>query len=291
MEVKEIFAQATQNLTALQESLRRLEQTIHPSTKAALLIGINYAETPSELKGCINDVRNVERVLIEVYNFKPENILCLTDAPDKTKTTCSSIIAGIRWLVRKNREGCSSLWFHYSGHGTHVADASNDERDGRDECIVPSDFRLITDDVLFTELVAPLRKGTRLVGFLDCCHSGTQLDLKYRYVAGSRNTVENRRQTSKATALILSGCKDPQTSADAFFKDEGWAGAMTKYLLEVLQESNYNATCYNVLRKLRAKLRAQRYSQIPQLTCSIRVSGATIFSANNEPGVDAYIST
>jgi hypothetical protein len=291
MEVKQIFAQAAQNLAALQASLRRLETTIRPSTKAALLIGINYAETPSELKGCVNDVRNVERVLLDVYHFKPENVLCLTDAPDKTKTTRASILGGIRWLVRKNREGCSSLWFHYSGHGTHVADASRDERDGRDECIVPSDFRLVTDDVLFAELVAPLETGTRLVGFMDCCHSGSQLDLKYRYVAGNRNAVENRRQTSKATALILSGCKDPQTSADAFFKDDGWAGAMTKYLLEVLREADYNVTCYTLLRKLRAKLRAQQYTQTPQLTCSARVSGATIFSANDEPGVDAYIST
>ena len=51
MEAKEIFAQATRNLTALQDSLRLLEQKIQPSTKAALLIGINYAGTKSELKG------------------------------------------------------------------------------------------------------------------------------------------------------------------------------------------------------------------------------------------------
>ena len=291
MEVKEIFAQATRNLAALQDSLRRLEKTIRPSTKAALLIGINYSDTQSELKGCINDVQDVERTLVEVYNFKPENILCLTDAPDKTKTTRSNILNGIRWLVQKNREGCSSLWFHYSGHGTHVADVSRDERDGRDECIVPSDFELISDDVLFAELVAPLSAGTRLVGFMDCCHSGTQIDLKYRYIAGNRNIVENYRRTSKASAIILSGCKDPQTSADAFFKDQGWSGAMTKYLLEVLQEAEYNITCYTILRKLRAKLRANKYAQIPQLTCSRPVSGATVFSAHNEPGVAAYVST
>lgn len=288
MEVKAIFAQATRNLNALQDSLRRLEKTIHPSTKAALLIGINYAGTKSELKGCVNDVKNVERMLVDVYNFKPENILCLTD---KTKTTYSSILKALRWLVRKNTEGCSSLWFHYSGHGTHIADTSRDERDGRDECIVASDFKLISDDVLFTELVAPLSQGTRLVGFLDCCHSGTQLDLKYRYIAGNRNVIENYRQTSKASALILSGCKDPQTSADAFFKDEGWSGAMTKYLLETLREANYNITCYTILRKLQAKLRANKYAQIPQLTCSRPVSGATVFSAHNEPGAAAYITT
>ena len=85
MEVKDIFAQATRNLTALQDSLRRLEKTIQPSTKAALLIGINYAGTKSELKGCINDVQTVERMLVDVYHFKPENILSLTDAPTKQK--------------------------------------------------------------------------------------------------------------------------------------------------------------------------------------------------------------
>jgi len=291
MEVKDIFAQATRNLTALQDSLRRLEKTIQPSTKAALLIGINYAGTKSELKGCINDVQAVERMLVDVYHFKPENILSLTDAPDKTKTTYAGILKGLRWLVQKNREGCSSLWFHYSGHGTHIADRSRDERDGRDECIIPSDFKLISDDLLFTNLVAPLSTGTRLVGFMDCCHSGTQLDLKYRYIAGQRTVIEHSRQTSKAAVIILSGCKDPQTSADAFFKDEGWSGAMTKYLLEVLQEAEYNITCYNILRKLRAKLRTNKFVQIPQLTCSRPVSGATVFSAHREPGVAAYVST
>ncbi len=290
MEAKEIFAQATRNLTALQDSLRLLEQKIQPSTKAALLIGINYAGTKSELKGCINDVQDVERMLTEVYHFKPENILTLTDAPDKTKTSRAGILKGIRWLVQKNREGCSSLWFHYSGHGTHVADRSRDERDGRDECIVPSDSNLISDDVLFSTLVAPLTAETRLVGFMDCCHSGTQLDLKYRYIAGERSVIEHYRQTSKAAAIILSGCKDPQTSADAFFKDEGWSGAMTRHLIEVLREAKYNITCYNILRKLRAKLREGKFAQIPQLTCSRPVSGATVFSACNEPGVRAYVS-
>ena len=172
-----------------------------------------------------------------------------------------------------------------------MSDTSLDERDGRDECIVSSDFGLISDDVLLAELVAPLAKETRLIGFMDCCHSGSQLDLKYRYVAGNRNVVQNRRQKSKASVLILSGCKDPQTSADAFFKGEGWSGAMTKFLLEVLQEADYNLTCYTLLRKLRAKLRVHRYTQIPQLTCSARVTGATIFSANGEAGVTAYLST
>lgn len=258
--------------------------------KAALLIGINYVGTASALRGCINDVRNVKAALINSYGFLENDILVLTDDQGGDKRpTAANIVKAINWLVSKNREGYDSLWFHYSGHGTYTRDRNRDERDWRDECIVPVDFRLITDDALLKNLVSPLKAGTQFVCFMDCCHSGTQLDLRWRYVSGNRNILENRRSNVRANVILVSGCKDNQTSADVKYSDE-WAGAMTRHLLATLKESNYNITCYNLLRKLRDKLRRGRLRQIPQITCSRRLSGVTAFSAKGEPGTTAYIS-
>ena len=58
----------------------------------------------------------------------------------------------VQWLVEGAQSG-DSLFFHYSGHGTHQKDVSpdKDESDGQDEALCPSDYPtagLIVDDDL-----------------------------------------------------------------------------------------------------------------------------------------------
>merc|ERR1712039_772793 len=75
---------------------------------------------------------------------------------------------------------------HYSGHGASVRDDDGDEPDGKDECLCPVDYNeagLIRDDETFKCLVAPLQEGAFLTCVLDCCHSGTILDLPYVFKA------------------------------------------------------------------------------------------------------------
>ena len=43
------------------------------------------------------------------------------------------------------------MFIQYAGHGTNIRDDNNDENDGRDECLVPLDYRgnnYIRDDYL-----------------------------------------------------------------------------------------------------------------------------------------------
>ena len=73
-----------------------------------------------------------------------------------------------------------------TGHGGYVLDEDNDEDDGYDETIVPVDFATngqICDDDLYQTLVCALPAGASLVSVMDCCHSGTVLDLPYKYKA------------------------------------------------------------------------------------------------------------
>ncbi len=73
-----------------------------------------------------------------------------------------------------------------AGHGSRVRDQDGDEDDGYDETLVPVDFQRsgqIRDDDIFKILVKPLRAGVTMTCLMDCCHSGTVLDLPYRFTA------------------------------------------------------------------------------------------------------------
>ena len=78
------------------------------------------------------------------------------------------------------------LYVHYSGHGGSVTDTSGDEKDGKDETLVPLDYRKmgqLTDDTIIKELVLAVPEGVMLTVVIDACHSGTVLDLPYTFVA------------------------------------------------------------------------------------------------------------
>jgi len=175
--------------------------------KKALFVGINYFGTSAELKGCINDIKNVSELICARYGFK--NCLYLTDEqPDaKYKPTYNNIINGMKWLVKGAKSG-DSLFFHYSGHGGTAKDTDDDEVDGFDETILPVDFNYsgqIVDDVIYANLVEPLPEGCRLTAIFDSCHSGTVMDLPYTYQCdGSIEVIENdTRKNIFANAISL----------------------------------------------------------------------------------------
>ncbi|KAG0149023.1 hypothetical protein CROQUDRAFT_654106 [Cronartium quercuum f. sp. fusiforme G11] len=154
--------------------------------RKALCIGINYTGTSAALRGCHNDALNMQRFLMERYNYKAEDMVVLLDAPGanvKQIPTRANMIAAMHWLV-SNAQPNDSLFFHYSGHGGQTEDLDGDEDDGFDEVIYPLDHKQaghIVDDEMFFIMVAPLPPGCRLTAIFDSCHSGTALDLPYVY--------------------------------------------------------------------------------------------------------------
>ncbi|KAI6093307.1 hypothetical protein F4821DRAFT_222647 [Hypoxylon rubiginosum] len=153
--------------------------------RKALLIGINYFGQKAELKGCINDTKNVSQFLIERYGYKREDMIILTDdqrdpimIPTKT-----NILRALGWLVAGAQPN-DAIFLHYSGHGGQAKDTDGDEEDGYDETIYPVDFAQaghIVDDELHHVVVKPLQAGVRLTCIFDSCHSGSVLDLPYIY--------------------------------------------------------------------------------------------------------------
>lgn len=153
--------------------------------RKALLIGINYFGQKGQLRGCINDVKNMSTYLNQNFGYAREDMVLLTDDQQNpmSQPTKANILRAMHWLV-KDAQPNDSLFFHYSGHGGQTPDLDGDEDDGYDEVIYPVDFRVaghIVDDEMHRIMVQSLRPGVRLTAIFDSCHSGSALDLPYVY--------------------------------------------------------------------------------------------------------------
>lgn len=153
--------------------------------RKALLIGINYFGQSGELRGCINDTKNVSAFLMSRYGYKREDMIILTDdQPNpQLQPTKANIVRAMQWLVADAQPN-DALFLHYSGHGGQAADEDGDEEDGSDEVIYPVDYKTaghIVDDEIHFRVVKPLRAGVRLTAIFDSCHSGSVMDLPYIY--------------------------------------------------------------------------------------------------------------
>jgi len=236
-----------------------------PNNKKALLIGINYIGTSNQLEGCIKDTINVNNLLQTSFSYN--NFTLLTDLTNK-KPTKTNILDGLTNLLVNSKEG-DQLFFLYSGHGTHTADLNGDELDGQDEMIVPLDAvsvkTCILDDELSKIINTNLKSGVKLFMLFDSCFSGTVLDLKYNYL---ETTVINPNVSeTKGQVIMISGCKDDQTSADAYVNFNGkydYSGAMTYSFLQTIKDLGTNITYKKLLENMRNILLNNGYPQIPQ---------------------------
>ncbi|XP_066339193.1 metacaspase-9-like [Miscanthus floridulus] len=142
----------------------------------ATLVGCNYAGTPYELQGCINDVHAMRAVLLDRFGFAPGDVTVLTD--DDRGRGAAGVRRALSDMVARAAPG-DVLFFHFSGHGTLVPPVSGRPRRGHgdrnDEAIVPCDFNLITD-VDFRELVDRVPAGATFTMVSDSCHSGGLID-------------------------------------------------------------------------------------------------------------------
>jgi hypothetical protein len=96
-----------------------------------------------------------------------------------------------------------------------VADTEGDRASGFDDTIVPVDYETngqIPSGLLHRHLVSRLHPSSTLFVILDCCHSGSALELPYVYRAdadGNINMLDNLRQgaalVSEASNILRGG--------------------------------------------------------------------------------------
>jgi len=158
-------------------------------TRRAVIIGINYVGQKGELRGCHNDAKNMKEYLMDIHKFPERNISMLLDDGYERNPTRSNIIAAFKNLVSQSSPG-DACFVHYSGHGGRLKDDNGDEADGYDETLIPVDFLSagqIRDDELFVTLVGAMSSGVTLTCLMDCCHSGSILDLPYVFKADGQS--------------------------------------------------------------------------------------------------------
>ncbi|KAG2313635.1 hypothetical protein Bca4012_028164 [Brassica carinata] len=165
--------------------------------KKAVLIGINYPGTKAELRGCVNDVKRMHKCLVDRFGFSENNIIELIDTDNSsTKPTGKNIRRALSNLVESARSG-DVLVVHYSGHGTRLpAETGEDDDTGYDECIVPCDMNLITDDE-FRELVNKVPKDAQITIISDSCHSGGLIDEAKEQIGESTKKDMNDKKDKK----------------------------------------------------------------------------------------------
>ena len=236
--------------------------------KKSLLIGCDYEGTDSELKGCSKDVEEMDKFLLPK---KYQNlILCDDTERNLTNVTDLPTEKNIKYHMKNILEPSENnkYFVHFSGHGyfTHEPFSNTDELDGRDEMIFSSDLVSITDDV-FNDFFDHLPKKCKVFILIDACHSGTMGDLRYRLSEENfKEIIESSDNHNKADIVMISGCKDSQTSADAFLNGS-YRGAMTSAFLNSFDE---NLTINDLVLKMREWLKKNKFPQVPQLTYNVK---------------------
>mmetsp|Transcript_11475 Transcript_11475/g.31728 ORF Transcript_11475/g.31728 Transcript_11475/m.31728 type:complete len:358 (-) Transcript_11475:63-1136(-) len=156
--------------------------------RRAMLIGINYVGQKGQLKACHNDVENVKDYLIKAQGFRESEMLILKDDGRHEMPTKQNIMDGFVRLTQYSQPG-DVVFVSFSGHGGRVVDTSGDEDDGFDESLIPVDFQevgQIVDDDILDIFVKKMKGGVTCTVVMDCCHSGSVMDLPYYFSADGK---------------------------------------------------------------------------------------------------------
>ena len=238
--------------------------------KSALLIGLNYSNTPYQLNGCLHDVTNMRSLLV---SNGYSHITTLIDSDPKRIPTKQRILQELKNVVSSKS---SELFIFYSGHGSRVKDMNQDEQNGMDSVIVPSDFKtngFIIDDELLSIIKNITCKCTLL---FDSCNSGTVCDLQWSFQYQNKDTYvrsqNNVFSIANPNIFMFSGCRDSQFSADSYsLEEQEPVGAFTNALIQVLRAKRHNVQIVLLYRDVCNYLTSGGFGQNPVFSSSAPV--------------------
>lgn len=230
-----------------------------PAAGLSLHIGLNtvdperYDGWDGALVACENDAEDMAR-LARAAGFS-DTVLLTADG------TVEKVTGALRRAAAELAPG-DILLLTYSGHGGQVPDATgpDEEPDALDETLVLYD-RQFLDDELYREFQG-FADGVRIVTLLDCCHSGSGVELPggplpsarvrlmpvpkqqqiYERDRGFFEELQRSLEKSAApegedrepAAVLISACQDNQFAADGPVN-----GAFTEALLETWNEGAF----------------------------------------------------
>ncbi|MFF3605794.1 caspase domain-containing protein [Streptomyces sp. NPDC002463] len=242
------------------------------ATGLSLHVGLNrvdparYEGWDGTLNACENDAHDMAR-LARTAGFEATTLL----TPDGTTANITSVLHGAAARLVAG----DILLFTYSGHGGQVPDVtgSDDEPDALDETLVFYDRQFLDDEV--AQAFRAFADDVRIVALLDCCHSGSSIELPGggqdestgRYMPEPRQRQlyerdrsyleELQRTLAKDApadgkghdALLVSACQDNQVASDGDVN-----GAFTEALLQVWDEGSFRGDYRTFHRHIQRRL-------------------------------------
>ena len=264
--------------------------------KLALLIGVDKyrSRSVSNLRGCVNDIDDMEHLLMNRFDFDDNQVLRLTNE----NATRTNIIQAFEQHLIDKADASTAVVFHYSGHGSQTRDRNGDEVDGLDETIVTHDSRTseggrivrdITDDEIHA-LFRRLAKKTPHVTFLfDSCHSGTitrAMGGVSRWTDPQDNAqveaILARQQNGELPAegvvtraaqvsdegnsyVLISGCAPKELSYEMSVGGQR-RGALSYYFVSAIRNNRKEGVTYrDIFREVQANVTAKFSGQHPQI--------------------------
>ena len=260
----------------------------------------------------MNDVADMAGTLnaLGIVPLRPGSMRILTDQ----RATRAAILDGFKWLIAGAKKG-DVLVFHYSGHGSWVADVSGDDLDGKDETICPHDYATagMIKDGDFRQCLAGLAAGVNLDIFFDSCHSGTgtremaalatateEETVTYRYVEPPidwgyfldadpslpvRGLFKPEGEMGAKDSVLVpglnhvlwAGCRDNQTSAETKIGG-AYRGVFTYCYCQALRRAGVSITRRRLDATVCTAMRQTGFAQVPQLEGTSASLGEKVFT-------------
>jgi metacaspase-1 len=290
-------------------------------SRKALLVGINdYPGTQNDLQGCVNDITNVYDVLVKHFGFLPADIVMLSNSRarraailDGLKSLLAGAKAGDSLVFHYSGHGSQVR----DTDGDELEDGKDEVL-----CPYDFDWNggFIADDDL-AALIGGLVKGARLEVILDSCHSGTgtremildrrslgrlavtdpremwksaccirprflapppDVDLRADEIFGPALPVQRICRGDPMNHVLWAACRSNQYSADADI-DGKPSGAFSYFFCRHLRAVQGRARRDQLLKLVRASLKHEGFSQVPQLEGPDGSGAASLFGFEEKP--------
>jgi uncharacterized caspase-like protein len=285
--------------------------------KHALLIGINdYPGTQNDLQGCVNDITNVYDILVKYFGFASSDVKMLSDKRATKKAILGGLGVmvgkgkpGDTLVFHYSGHGSQVR----DTEGDELKDGKDEiicpwDFDWEDGFIKDDDFR---------DMFQGLRKGVHLEVILDSCHSGTGtremiLDrrslglfpvnaaserelwtsaycIRPRYLAPPADVVRRSDEVygkelplrrfardDSMNHVLWAACKSDQYSSDANIGGSP-NGAFSYFFCRHIRDTQGKVSREQLLRLVRASLKHEGFSQVPQLEGPTAAGAGLVF--------------
>lgn len=189
--------------------------------KYSIVIGLDYInDKEKKLKGCINDTILIIKLLIENFNYEPENITLFTDY-SYIKSTKQNIFKKFKEYIN-NKNNIETILIYFSGHGNN-------------NCVYIDNNERLFDYEIKTNLINKLLPNTKVICILDCCKSGNFFRIGNWFT--NFTIYENNIKL-----LLISACNNNEIATEFYDKKNFVTfGLFTFYFFEILSKfKNYS---------------------------------------------------